>query len=198
MSVFFFIVLLNINIHSEATNSQADRMSKKDRKQGMRQGAQQTQDRESKILNIMLNTSILLMALMTDAFSDAFAGMAAGMAQAVAAGFEGTDKEPTTKETIQRVKTEFPKQMITQIIQMKTDMKKQLEAKKDEIGKKIVDPKFDAGITIAERYDMRVPTLTSDLDEQSLLRYIVLLKANDAQCAKMFQELVEWMKTVNE
>jgi hypothetical protein len=173
-------------------------MPKKDRKQGMRQGAQQTQDRESKILNIMLNTSILLMALMTDAFSDAFAGMAAGMAQAVAAGFEGTDKEPTTKETIQRVKTEFPKQMITQIIQMKIDMKKQLEAKKDEIGKKIADPKFDAGITIAERYDMGVPNLTSDLDEQSLLRYIMLLKANDAQCAKMFQELMEWMKTVNE
>jgi hypothetical protein len=173
-------------------------MSKKDRKQGMRQGAQPTQDRESKILNIMLNTSILLMALMTDAFSDAFAGMAAGMAQAVAAGVEGTDKEPTTKETIQRMKTEFPKQIITQIIQMKTDMKKQLEAKKDEIGKKIVDPKFDAGITIAERYDLGVPNLTSDLDEKSLLKYIMLLKANDAQCTKMFQALMEWMKTVNE
>lgn len=173
-------------------------MPKKEKKPVMRQGATPTLDRESKILNIMVNTSILLMGLMTDAFSDAFAKMAAGVAQVVAAGVKDTDNKPATKEIIQRVKTEFPKQMITQILQMKTDMKKQLRAKKGEIGKKIADPKFDAGITIAEQYDMGVPNLTSDLDEQSLLRYIVLLKTNDAQCTKMFQVLMEWMKTVNE
>ena len=175
-----------------------NRMWKKGKKPMTRQGTPQTQDRESKILNIMLNTSILLMTLMTDAFSDAFAGMAAEMAQTVAAGVAGTDKAPTTKETFQRMKTEFPKETITQIIQMKTDMKKQLEAKKDVVRKKSTDPKFDQGITIAEQYDVGVPSLTGDLDEQSLLNYLVLLKAQDASCTKMFQELMEWMKTVNE
>ena len=173
-------------------------MAKKDTKQGMKQQAQPTQDRETKILNIMLNTSLLLMTLMTDAFSDVFARMATGMAKAVAAGVGDPDKEPVTKEAIQRMKTEFPKQMITQMLQMKTDMKKQLRAKQDEIGKKIADPRFDAGITIAERYDVGVPNLTNDLDEQSLLCYITLLKGNDASCTKMFQELMAWMKTVNE
>lgn len=173
-------------------------MPKKDTKQGRKQQEQPTADRESKILNIMLNTSILLMALMTDAFSDAFAGMASGMAQAIAAGVGGSEKNPTPDDTIQRIKTELPKQMITQMLQMKTDMKKQLGEKNDEIKGKISDPKFDAGITIAERYNIGVPNLTNDLDEQSLITYITLLKANDVTCTKMFQELMEWMKTVNE
>ena len=149
------------------------------------------------MLNLMLNTSVLLMSLMTDAFSDAFAGMAQGMAAAVSS-VAGADKEPAANEAFQRVKTEFPKQMITEMLQMKTDMKKQLQGKKDEIRGKIADPKFDAGITIAERYDAGVPSLTHDLDEQSLLRYITLLKASDAMCTKMFQELMALMKTVNE
>ena len=178
-------------------SSKVDRMPKKDPKEGRGKKEQQTQDRESKILNIMLNTSILLMALMTDAFSDAFTGMASGMAHAVTAGVGGAEKEPTTDESLRRTKTEFPKPMIIQMLQMKTDMKKQLQARKDEIRGKITDPTFDIGITIAERYNAGVPPLTNDLDEQSLLRYLTLLKANDASCTKMFQELMEWMKTVN-
>jgi len=158
-------------------------MPKKDPKEGRGKKEQQTQDRESKILNIMLNTSILLMALMTDAFSDAFTGMASGMAHAVTAGVGGAEKEPTTDESLRRTKTEFPKPMIIQMLQM--------------IRGKITDPTFDIGITIAERYNAGVPPLTNDLDEQSLLRYLTLLKANDASCTKMFQELMEWMKTVN-
>ncbi len=157
-----------------------------------------TLDRESKILNVMLNTSILLMTLMTDAFTDAFAGMASGMAQAVAAGVEGSDKTPAPEEAVRRIKTEFPKQMMKQVLQMKTDMKKQLSAKNGEIKGKIADPKFDAGIAIAERYNLGVPNLTNDLDERSLLCYIALLKTNDTVCTKMFQELMEWMKSVNE
>jgi hypothetical protein len=173
-------------------------MLKKEVKPAKRQETTPALDRESKILNVMLNTSVLLMALMTDAFSDVFAKMASGMTQAIATGFGDAEKEPNTKKNMQQVETEFPKQMITQILQMKTDMKKQLRAKKDEIERKIADPKFDSGITIAEQYNFGVPNLTSDLDEQSLLKYIVLLKAQDARCTRMFQELMDWMKTINE
>jgi len=173
-------------------------MSKKEKKFVMIQGAKPAQDRESKILNIMVNTSVLLMSLMTDAFSGAFAEMAAGMAEAVATGLGGTDKEQTEREKIKQVKTEIPKQMVTQVIQMKADMIQQLEAKKNELGKKIADPKFDAGIGIVERYDFGIPKMTQDLNEVALLKYIALLKANDAQCTKMFQELMEWMKAINE
>jgi len=179
----------------EAAKNQVNRMPKKVMKQAKGHVPETTQDRESKILNIMSNTSILLMSLMTDAFSGVFAEMATGMAQAVTEGL-GAEKEPTNTEKIERVKTEIPKQMIAQVVQMKADMKGQLQAKKEKIEKMIADPRFDAGITIAERYDFGVPNLTHDLDERSLLKYIELLKANDARCTKMFQELMEWMKSL--
>jgi len=146
----------------------------------------------------MLNTSILLMALMTDAFSDAFTEMAARLAETFTAGFNGTSKEQTGPVKATQLKTGIPKQMVAQIIQMKADMKQQLEAKKKELGNKLADPKFDAGISIAEQYHVGIPNLTSDLDEQSLLTYIGLLKANDVRFTKMFQELMEWMKAVND
>jgi hypothetical protein len=179
----------------DAAKSQVNHMPKKMMKQATKHVPETAQDRETKILNIMANTSILLMSLMTDAFSGAFAGMAAGMAQAVTEGL-GAEKEPANMKKIEQVKTEIPKQMIAQIVQMKADMKGQLRAKKEEIEKTIADPRFDAGITIAEQYDFGVPNLTHDLDERSLLKYIALLKANDARCTKMFQELMEWMKSL--
>jgi hypothetical protein len=172
-------------------------MPKKDEKRPRKQVQGDTHDREAKILNIMCNTSILLMAMMTEAFSGVFTEMAAGMAQAVTTGFGASEKNSTDSQNIERVKTELPKQMVEQVVQMKADMSAQLQAKKEEIGKMITDPKFDEGIAIAERYDFGVPKLTQDVDELSLLKYIALLKANDARCTKMFQELMEWMKNIN-
>lgn len=172
-------------------------MPKKETKRTTRHVPETTQDKETKILNIMCNTSILLMSLMTDAFSGAFAEMAAGIAQAVTTGLGTSEKNSADAKDIERVKTELPKQIVEQVVQMKADMKVQLQAKKEELKGMIANPRFDEGIAIAERYDFGIPKLTQDIDELSLLKYIALLKANDVQCTKMFQELMERMKNIN-
>jgi hypothetical protein len=79
---------------------------------------------------------------------------------------------------------------------MKTDITTQLHEKKEKLGTILVDPRFDDGITIVERYKFGLPALTQDLDERSLLGYIALLQANDPRFTTMFQELLEWMKNL--
>jgi hypothetical protein len=155
------------------------------------------EDRETKILNLMCNTSILLMSLMTEAFAGLFSEMADGMVQAVTASL-GASEEYTKEnnEKLQSLKTKIPQQVREQMIGMKADISTQLQAKKHDLEAAIADPSFDRGITIAESYRTQLPALTRDLNELSLLGYLALLKANDPQCTKMFQELVEWMKTV--
>lgn len=155
------------------------------------------QDRQTKILNIMMNTSLLMISLFTEAFSDVFSKMATGMVNAVTTSL-GVPEENTKdmSEKMDSMKTELPKQLIEQIVTMKADINKQLASKKEEIQKIIGDPKFDEGITIVENYDFGLPKLYQDLDEISLFKYIALLKTNDPQFSKMFQELMEWMKNV--
>jgi uncharacterized protein (DUF305 family) len=154
-------------------------------------------DREEKILNVMINTSILLMSLMTEAFSDLFAGMTEGMVQAVGSGL-GMSEESTKQgsEKMRNLTTKIPQEVRTQMMSMKTDIRKQFQEKKPEIQHLFADPVFDKGIAIAESSVMRLPRLTEDLDEVSLLGYLALLKAEDPQCTEMFQALMEWMKTV--
>jgi hypothetical protein len=155
------------------------------------------EDRETKVMNIMCNTSILLMSLMTEAFSDLFTKMAEGLVHAVTTSL-GASEEGTKEgiEKIQDLKTKIPQQLREQMITMKTDISNQLQAKKHDIQTLIADSCFDKGITIVESFRTQLPKLTQDLDELSLLSYIALLKANDPQCTKMFQELAEWIKTI--
>ncbi len=154
-------------------------------------------DREAKIINIMSNTSILLMVLMTEAFSDLFANMAEGMVNAFASGLDSSGKaKEDSIEKINDLKKQIPKQVIEQMVNMKAEINEQLQAKKQEIKSLIADPVFDEGIRIAERYKIGLQQMTQNLDEFSLFGYIALLKANDPTCTKMFQELMEWMKTV--
>jgi len=154
-------------------------------------------DREEKILNVMVNTSILLMSLMTEAFSDLFAGMTEGMVQAVGSSL-GMSEEDTKQgsEKMRNLTTKIPQEVRAQMMSMKTDIRKQFQERKPEIQHLLIDPVFDKGIVIAESSATRLPKLTENLDEVSLLGYLALLKAEDPRCTKMFQALMEWMKTV--
>jgi hypothetical protein len=172
-------------------------MWEKETKREMNQGSKSIQDRESKILNLMGNTTILLMSLMTDAFSDAFTGMAVGMAEAMATGL-GAEQKQTDSKKIKQAKSELSKQMVTEIVRLKADMKDQMNEKRQKIGTRIADARFDAGIAIAEKYDIGLPSLTRDLDTKVLLKYLARLKSNDASCTAMFQELMAWMTSVND
>jgi hypothetical protein len=154
-------------------------------------------DRETKILNILCNTSILLMSALTEAFSDFFTGLSKEMVHALTTSMGVSEEKTMDMNTeMNTLKRELPKQMMEQMVTLKADMAKQLQVKKQEIGKIIADPAFDKGITIAEKYDFGLPPLTQELDEISLLRYIALMKAEHPVFLKMFQELVEWMKSV--
>lgn len=154
-------------------------------------------DRETKILNIFCNTSILLMSALTEAFSDFFTDMSKEMVHVLNTSI-GVSENKTVDMNMEMstLKKEFPKQMMEQMVSLKADMVKQLQGKKQEIGKMIADPAFDKGIFIVEQYDFGLPSLTQELDELSLLRYIALMKAEHPVFLKMFQELMDWMKSV--
>jgi hypothetical protein len=154
-------------------------------------------DRETKIMNLIMNTTILLMSTFVEAFSDAFTQMAKKMTTSVTDAIGASEeKSNEISEKFDQMKTEVPTQMIEMILSMKTDVDKQLSEKRDEIRKIIADPKFDEGITIAEKYDFGIPKMTQDIDELTLIRYIALLKANDQRCSQMLQDLLKWMKNV--
>jgi hypothetical protein len=190
------IVRTTKNLHA-STTEKVNFMPKKTKEHLIDAIQNNTIDRETKILNVMCNISILLMSLVTEAFSDLFTGIAEGMVQAISANLNPSEeniKERTGE--IQDLETKIPRQFREQMITMKTDIQKQIQERKQDILALIADPVFDKGIAIAEHYNTRLPRLTQDLDELSLLSYIALLKENDPQCTKMFQELMEWMKTV--
>ena len=70
--------------------------------------------------------------------------------------------------------------------------------KKEQLGLILADPRFDEGITIVERNKFGLPALTQDLDERSLLGYIALLQKNDSRFTTMLQELLKWMKNLQQ
>lgn len=157
---------------------------------------QLSSDRELKIFNVISNTTILLMMTFTETFSDIFAEMTKGMAQAMTTSV-GADEANTSSinQNINTMKTELPQQVRGQLIAMKEDIMNQLQEKKEEMRTIIADQKFDKGITIAESYDFGIPSFTQNLNEDSLFKYISLLKANDPRFMKMFHDLMEWMNS---
>jgi hypothetical protein len=144
-------------------------------------------DRETKILNLICNTSLLLMALVTEAFSEMFTNLSKEMITALTTSLGATDS----------LQEKLPQHLREELIAMKKDLSKQLTEKREEITPLLADTRFDTGITIVERTPLPLlPPLTQDLDERSLLSYLILLQTNDPHFTRMFQELLEWMKTI--
>ncbi len=172
-------------------------MPKKSTKQKIKPAEQNTQARETKILNIICNTSILLMSAITEAFSEMFTTLSKEMITTITTSLGSS--EDATKDIHKKtdsLQKELPQQVRAQLLAMKTDITTQIQEKKEKLGTILVDPRFDDGITIAERYTFGLPALTQDLDERSLLGYMALLQANDPRFTTMFQELLEWMKNL--
>lgn len=153
------------------------------------------QSREAKIMNVICNTTILLMSIMTEAFTSMFTKLSKEMITAITTVLDApadTIKEINGKTNI--IKNELPKQIRQQLLALKKDVTVQMKEKKEKFASLIDDKSFDGGIEIVERYNFNLPKLSCDLDERSLLGYMILLQQNDEQCTKMFQELLEWMK----
>jgi hypothetical protein len=172
-------------------------MPKKTTKQKIKPAEQNTPAWETKIMNVICNTSILLMSAVTEAFSEMFTTLSKEMITAITTSLgnsEDATKDIHKKTT--RLQKEFPQQIREQLLTMKTDITAQLQEKKEQLDLILADPRFDEGITIVERNKFDLPALTQDLDEHSLLGYIALLQENDSRFTTMFQELLEWMKTL--
>lgn len=153
------------------------------------------QSREAKIMNVICNTTILLMSIMTEAFTSIFTKLSKEMITAITTVLDtpaDTIKEINAKTN--NIQNELPKQIREQLLAMKKDVTAQMNEKKEKITSLIADKSLDEGIAIVERYNFNLPKLSCDLDERSLLGYMILLQQNDEQFTKMFQELLKWMK----
>jgi hypothetical protein len=150
-------------------------------------------DRETKILNLLCNTSLVLMTMITEAFSQVFTNLTKEMVTAFTTSF-GAPQD--TSRNIDDLQKNLPDTLRKELMIMKKDLQKQLNEKRQDLGPLLSDPRFDTGITIAERITLPLPLLTQDLDERSLFSYLVLLQTNDPQITTMFKELFEWMNTL--
>jgi hypothetical protein len=150
-------------------------------------------DRETKILNLLCNISLLLMMLITEAFSEIFTNISKEMITAITTSLGSAEDSTKNIEDLQK---KLPTHLRDELMTMKNDLIKQLTEKRKELGSLLEDPRFDIGITIVERTPLPLPQLTQDLDERFFLSYLVLLQTNDPRFSTMFQELLEWMKTI--
>ena len=168
-------------------------MMKKIASQQTRPVEKKEDDRETKILNLLCNTSLILMSMITEAFSQVFTTLTKEMANAFTAGFSAS--QDTTK-TLDDLEKNLPADLRRELMTMKTDLQKQLNEKRKELGPFLSDPRFDTGIAIAEQTSFPLPKLTEELDERSLFGYLTLLQTQNPQATAMFKELFEWMNTL--
>ena len=118
--------------------------------------------------------------------------MASGMAEAIG-GKEASDK------VNQKIKQELPEidgKMKAMISDIRKDIYAQLSQKRMELEPMLSDPAFAVGPKIIAKYDFNLPKLTQELDDNALSRYSQLLVSEDADFAKMFKELTEWLNSL--
>lgn len=135
--------------------------------------------------------------MMTEALTTVFTKLSKEMITALSTGFGAPEESKKgIQETTDNMEREIPIELRKQLHEMKTDISKQMNEKKEQIIPLLADKRFDEGIAIVKRYEFGLPRLTSDLDERSLLGYIALLQEENEKFTKMFQELLEWMKNL--
>jgi hypothetical protein len=152
-----------------------------------------TEDRETKILTLLSNISLLLMTLLTEAFTDMFTNLSQDLITALTSSTSVIDD---TTKNINDLQKKIPHHIQEELRTIKTDLTRQLNEKRQELEPILADPRFDQGLTIVERTPLHLPKLTQELDDQTLLSYLLLLQTNDPRFTPMFQELLEWMKTL--
>ena len=137
------------------------------------------------------------MSAVTEAFSEMFTNLSKEMITTLTTSLDNSeDAAKDIHKKTDSLQKELPQQIREQLLAMKTDVTAQIQEKKEKLGTILADPRFNAGITIVERYKFGLSPLTQDLDERSLLGYIALLQANNPRFTTMFQELLEWMKNL--
>lgn len=160
--------------------------------------------RDQKVENLILNYSMIVMST----FEEMFASLAAKLAdtmgeitQTMGEAMTGTGSGTPPRE--RRVETKVPKvgpQVSAEVkkafAQLRAEARSQLSMKDKSFKEFVRNPALDGGVKIVEKYDFRLPKLTEQLSDEDFASYVLLIRKENHELAKMLGELGEWQKGV--
>jgi hypothetical protein len=153
-------------------------------------------DREDKIINSMVNTSVILMSTMMGAFTQVMVSTTDAMASGMAEAMGGKEAGDKVKEEIKQKLPEVDEKMKAMISDIRKDIYAQMRQKRQELEPLLSNPAFEVGPKIIEKYDFKLPKLTQELDDNTLVQYSQLMRSEDIRFAKMFKALTKWLSSL--
>ncbi len=163
---------------------------------GNDEAIQNRTDRTQRIMNAMVNTSIILMSELMGGFTQVMMGTTGALASEMAGTMGGEEARESVAQDFEEKLPEVDEKMKGMIPEMRTDIYAQLKLNKKEIEPILTDNAYDMGPSIIDGYDFRLPKLTEELDDGSLVRYSQLLVEEDPNFVEMFTELIGWMSSL--
>ncbi len=160
------------------------------------ESVQNRTDRAQRIMNAMVNTSIILMSELMGGFTQVMVGTFGAVASEMAGTMGGEGARESVAQEFEDKLPEVDGKMKGMISDMRRDIYAQLRLNKDEIEPALTDPAYDMGPGIIDGYDFKLPKLTEELDDASLVRYSQLLVEEDPSFVEMFNELIGWLNTL--
>ena len=155
-----------------------------------------SENREDEIINTMANTSIILTSMLMGAFTLMMVSVTNSMTSGIVEALGGKEPGDVIKGETKPDRSELDEKTKTIISDMKKDIYLQMSQKKQEMKQLLSDPVFDVGPRIISKYDFKLPKLTEELDDETLMNYAKLLVDEDPRFAKMFKALTEWLSTL--
>jgi|WetSurMetagenome_2_1015567.scaffolds.fasta_scaffold56104_3 hypothetical protein len=152
--------------------------------------------REKRILNAIMNTSIILMGTLMGGFGELFANVAGALASGMAEAVGGEKVGQEVRQEMEQKAPQVNEKMKSMMSDIRRDMLLQINEKREEIAPYLLDPMFEVGPKKIDEYDFGLPKLTEELDDDTLAKYTGLLVNQDANFAKLYSELTEWITTL--
>ena len=150
-------------------------------------------ERARRIMNAMANTGIIMMVTLMDGFAQTMIGAAGAMASGMAEAFGDEETSDQVAEGIEDKMPEAKAQMMNMVSEMRTQLYEQMASKAGEIAPLLADRVFDEGPQIIDVYEFGLPSLTEELDDETVAQYAKLLVQEDKYFTEMFGELTAWM-----
>jgi hypothetical protein len=152
--------------------------------------------REDKITNTIINTSILLMGTLMGGLSEIMVNVTSEMAAGITEAFAGQKAGAETREKLTHKLPEVNDKMKAMISEMRKDIYAQMKAKEKDIAPFMNDPVFDLGPQTVDKYDFGIPKLTTNLDDDTLAKYSLLMIGEDAKFSELFAKLMDWLNSL--
>ncbi len=155
--------------------------------------------RDEKVENLVTNFSMIMMGIFEGAFTAMASSMTTALAKAADALTEAMDQSgdpPSKKPKPEQTKPEVDvdAKMKEVFAGLRKEVADGFSHKDEKFKRSIKDPAFDAGVTIVEKHQFKLPRLTERLTDAELAGYVALIQNGDAEVSKMMQELGDWQK----